>query len=412
MGALEFICNQRFHRSYTLPPNPSTGRTTPHRFSYADFGDPNSDAVVLLCGGLMSTRLNYLDLDQQAKAHSVRILHPDRPGIGGSEAIARDERIDLWLEMLPSLLAHLSIPHVSFASHSGGDIYLLNALLALPHLLHPSRPYVCMFAPWVHSSHSGVTLMRALDFLPTAAIGKLAPAAQLVAPLAEVGGGLVRVSLSRAGAFSSPSPSSRARVGGDEAAGEDSAGEHLDLDWHDAHAVDELNRHIASFRLAEAMDGMSADAQLFLKRPASLSWSSRSVAWTDMDEISALLCKMIGEEEEGGPRGGRGRREWSIDAFHAEHDNMVGERGRRWFDGCWQQQQQQQQQQHRSASSDGPSISPHAEAQPNRSGYQYRSEIVKGSDHNFLMQPEFGASDVWLRRVREACPTPGVSSEA
>jgi hypothetical protein len=52
-------------------------------------------------------------------------------------------------EMVPSLLAHLNITHVSLASHSGGDIYLLNTMLTYPCLLHPETPYVCFFAPWV-----------------------------------------------------------------------------------------------------------------------------------------------------------------------------------------------------------------------------------------------------------------------
>lgn len=51
--------------------------------------------------------------------------------------------------MVPLLLAHLDIAHVSLASHSGGDIYLLNTLLTYPSLLHPETPYVCFFAPWV-----------------------------------------------------------------------------------------------------------------------------------------------------------------------------------------------------------------------------------------------------------------------
>lgn len=51
--------------------------------------------------------------------------------------------------MVPLLLAHLNIAHISLASHSGGDIYLVNTLLTYPYLLHPETPYVCFFAPWV-----------------------------------------------------------------------------------------------------------------------------------------------------------------------------------------------------------------------------------------------------------------------
>jgi hypothetical protein len=53
--------------------------------------------VVLLCGGLMGARLCYSHLDQLAKTHRVRIIHPDRPGIGGSDAVDLGKRVQTWL---------------------------------------------------------------------------------------------------------------------------------------------------------------------------------------------------------------------------------------------------------------------------------------------------------------------------
>jgi pimeloyl-ACP methyl ester carboxylesterase len=97
MSILDFLCDIRFHRSYFLPPNPDTGRATPYRVSYADYGDPESNAVVLFCGALMGTRFCYSPLDQLAKAHNVRIIHPDRPGIGGSHPVELEKRIQIWL---------------------------------------------------------------------------------------------------------------------------------------------------------------------------------------------------------------------------------------------------------------------------------------------------------------------------
>ena len=97
MGVLEFLCDRRFHKSFVLPPNPEAGRDEPYRVSYADFGDASSDAVVLFCGALMGTRLSYSPLDQLANAYHVRIIHPDRPGIGGSDAVELEKRIQTWL---------------------------------------------------------------------------------------------------------------------------------------------------------------------------------------------------------------------------------------------------------------------------------------------------------------------------
>jgi hypothetical protein len=94
---VEFLSDRRFHRSYVLPPAPETGRQNSHRFSYADFGDPHSNAVVLFCGGLMAARYCYSPLDQLAKKHNVRILQVDRPGIGGTEPIELEKRIQIWL---------------------------------------------------------------------------------------------------------------------------------------------------------------------------------------------------------------------------------------------------------------------------------------------------------------------------
>jgi hypothetical protein len=85
MGVLEFLSDQRFHQSYVLPPNLKTGRDQAHRFSYADFGDPSSNAVVFFCGALMGTRFCYSPMDQLAKTYNVRIIHVDKPGIGGSD---------------------------------------------------------------------------------------------------------------------------------------------------------------------------------------------------------------------------------------------------------------------------------------------------------------------------------------
>lgn len=97
MGVIEWLCDIRFHRSFILQPNPETSRTQPLRISYADYGDKTSDAVVLICGALMGTRFCYSPVDDLAKANRVRIIHPDRPGIGGSDPVEQHERIAIWL---------------------------------------------------------------------------------------------------------------------------------------------------------------------------------------------------------------------------------------------------------------------------------------------------------------------------
>jgi pimeloyl-ACP methyl ester carboxylesterase len=97
MSVLDFLCDVRFHKSHVLPPNPHTGRRAPFRVSYADYGDAESNAVVLFCGALMGSRFCYSPLDQLAKAYNVRIIHPDRPGIGGTQTVDLEQRIQTWL---------------------------------------------------------------------------------------------------------------------------------------------------------------------------------------------------------------------------------------------------------------------------------------------------------------------------
>ena len=105
MGALEFLCDIRFHQSFLLEPNLQTGRRKPFRVSYSDYGDRNSDAVVFFCGALMGTRLSYAPLDQLAKFYHVRMIHADRPGIGGTDPVEQHERIATWLGKHASCIA-------------------------------------------------------------------------------------------------------------------------------------------------------------------------------------------------------------------------------------------------------------------------------------------------------------------
>jgi hypothetical protein len=90
---LEFISDRRFHKFFVLPPDPDTSRTEPHQFSYADFGDPTSNAVVFFCGALTGPRFCYSLPDELARKHNVRFIHVDRPGIGGIYAIALEKRV-------------------------------------------------------------------------------------------------------------------------------------------------------------------------------------------------------------------------------------------------------------------------------------------------------------------------------
>jgi hypothetical protein len=267
-------------------------------------------------------------------------------------------------------------------------------MLTYPHLLHPQQPYVCFFAPWVHPIHSKVTQMRVTELLPAPMIGKFAAAAKFindnVLPLSGFSGSLIEGSKS-----SFPLLNPRVTVPLDPAANpcplpsDTSEEAYRDLALDDRNTVEQLREFIAQFMFAERTDGISADAQLFMRKPRSISWGSPSMQWSDMDYFVPFFSKMIGEDAKVKSR----QRIWIIDAVHAESDNMVGEKGRNWFDNCWAPE----------GTHGSESRSPQAEDDTPHLPYEYRSSVVPDTDHNFVMDPRFGASELWLQKVRDCC---------
>jgi pimeloyl-ACP methyl ester carboxylesterase len=72
-----------------------------------------------------------------AERAGVRLLVVDRPGMGASTDVPLSQRIAVWVDMLPRLLAHLGIPRVSLVSHSAGTIYLLNTWAHCREIMSP-----------------------------------------------------------------------------------------------------------------------------------------------------------------------------------------------------------------------------------------------------------------------------------
>jgi hypothetical protein len=62
--------------------------------------------------------------------------------MGNSTDVPLDQRVPVWVETVPRLLAHLDIQHVALASHSAGTIYLLNTLYSCREILDPKKPMV------------------------------------------------------------------------------------------------------------------------------------------------------------------------------------------------------------------------------------------------------------------------------
>lgn len=75
----------------------------------------------------------------------------DRPGVGGSDSVPLQQRIDTWIETVPAVLKKLGVRHVALASHSAGTMYLLNTLLRLPDILDPARPFAVLSGMFSHT---------------------------------------------------------------------------------------------------------------------------------------------------------------------------------------------------------------------------------------------------------------------
>lgn len=331
----------------------------------------------------MGGRFSYSPLDQLAKHHGVRIIHPDRPGFGGSDPVALEERIETYMGMLPKLLSRLGIEHVSLAAHSFGTIYLLNTILLYPHLLHPSKPYVAFFAPWVHPRHTGIRHLQTAELLPGGMINKFSSLAKFVngtiTPLSGMSSGLSSSVVTSLKTFIPQSVAPEVSMPLEPHAGgqRQSDRNRSSPDLNDAVVVQELRKLIPTFLFAETLHGAGQDAQLCLRKPRSVPWHTPARPWEDVDNAVRLLEGLLSQDERTG-----GQRVWQIHAFHAETDSMVGEKGQVWFDACWMRDQ--------NANLDHQSV------------FKYDSQIVKGADHDFILDPVFGASEAWLKRVSEA----------
>lgn len=91
-------------------------------------------------------------------------------------------------------------------------------------------------------------------------------------------------------------------------------------------------------------------------------------------------------------------RMWAVDTFHAQIDAMMGETGKIWFDNCWMS--------HQLTPEPCGKENLYAPYLPSRNSYRYQSNVVEGTEHNYLMDPAFGARKIWLQRVRDSFPIP------
>jgi pimeloyl-ACP methyl ester carboxylesterase len=125
--------------------HPHTGR----KIAFSVVGDPNGSAVIC-CVGMGLTRYLTAFYDELARTLRLRLITPDRPGIGESEAGANGPGMPLnWPDDVELICDHLGIAKFSLLAHSAGALYALATALRMP---QRTRGRVHLLAPWITPS--------------------------------------------------------------------------------------------------------------------------------------------------------------------------------------------------------------------------------------------------------------------
>ncbi|KZZ90850.1 interferon-induced GTP-binding protein mx2 [Moelleriella libera RCEF 2490] len=334
-----FLDDPRFSRSVELPADPSKNRPDVFHITYADYGHrdeqhPETETVLLFFGPLGGSRWIHVAKDAVAKRRRIRIIHPDRPGFGGTDAVDMKHRIQTWSGAVVSLLEHLAIKHVSVACHSGGTVYALDALLRYPQILNTENPYFAIGAPWIAPAQTDSMLMSLVQALPSGMINQTDKLANLVH-------GYVGPVISSSLGFVA------------KAFTKDSGAEQEAMRREGAKFEEELRTAIGERIFQHGIKGMSSDMLLLLRKDLGpAGWSD----WDNYDRLVPRLAESLAAAH----------RKLRVHVFYAESDFMSSANGTRYFDDCWNETNR------------GAAI-------------EYEATTVPGSDHDSIWNLTVGA---------------------
>lgn len=122
---------------------PNTGRT----ICFSEVGDPDGFAV-FVCVGMGLTRYVTAFYDELATSLKLRLITPDRPGVGESQADPHGTPLS-WPDDVLCICQALKITKFSIMAHSAGAIYALATALRMPQHI---RGRVHLLAPWIPPS--------------------------------------------------------------------------------------------------------------------------------------------------------------------------------------------------------------------------------------------------------------------
>jgi pimeloyl-ACP methyl ester carboxylesterase len=100
---------------------------------YREYGDP-AGSVVINCHGGLLCGLDVAPFDATARKMNLRILSPDRPGLGKSDALL-GRATDDWAADVRALMDGLSVERAAMFGWSMGGQYALACAALLPELV-------------------------------------------------------------------------------------------------------------------------------------------------------------------------------------------------------------------------------------------------------------------------------------
>ncbi|KAI1819270.1 Alpha/Beta hydrolase protein [Xylaria intraflava] len=140
-----YLCAPRLSQKIR---HPQTGRV----ISFSEVGDPEGSAV-FCCVGMGLTRYITAFYDELALALKLRLITPDRPGVGDSEAYDGTTTPLSWPDDVYAICQTLKVTKFSILAHSAGAIYALATALRMPQHI---RGQIHLLAPWIPPSQMNV----------------------------------------------------------------------------------------------------------------------------------------------------------------------------------------------------------------------------------------------------------------
>jgi pimeloyl-ACP methyl ester carboxylesterase len=125
------------------------------KIAYCEYGKPNGKPIFYFHGS-PGSRYEPLLGDQAATRHGIRLLAPDRPGIGRSDFLPGRSLLD-WPIDVASIADQLDISTFGVIGASGGGPHALSCAHSLPHRLS----FTLLLGSWAPVASTGLAQQMA-----------------------------------------------------------------------------------------------------------------------------------------------------------------------------------------------------------------------------------------------------------